>query len=836
MKRFGSFALLSSITLALSAYAQERVIPRCGTWQTPTGVTQWDENFLPMLLVTMRENHPYEPSWWNQGEQNYWQCVHSGQLAGEHVAFTIRDLHNNSTSWIHAGDGGGDNIRILVTHYGHDYPSLDAPCGWELPDVEDDMAFFREADKLTGYPGNAGRADKHPFLENATTQGSLRAWTVAFRDALSTKLAALDLDEIYNPNDFEFVFDCETPVTDGGANAVKMLAFLADDERWDWKVPGSPALDAQHDPWAPAADHENNTTGMSLHEMYDAMRGAGAGWPESMFDATYGLNPDLNDQVAVNRKFMLWFYSVCEMAHEGVMKASAYDVLHDSEDGWPDAKCSNYHAANYDPLDADYPDVTPTTTWFADKSQWTGPAFFDYNDPEPDWDQDQFLTQELPRAFFTAQPTLHPMTQSSVSDRWLMLRRNRLGQLDSPELYRMNDAQWRGIEGELRVGLWSYNPYVPVDEQYPELAAFSLTSTDLNWSEWDPEDESKAQLRLRMQRHDVESIINSGDGGHETTLVPWVNEFIAVNHADIEQRGPEREYRMLLGMLRAKNIPGINFFLNPSINVLGIPNWEWDASERTSAFNDTADLVKRVWATEIYSVEALVGGVLCDAPCDAIPAALEYTLRDSLGYDVTVPLVANWESTLSELQVIVSIPEPYNANHDFEINLDALCPAGMTGTLLAMNGYNSMWVQVATIEGSTTYEPDDTIVPSGEYRNVRRTFWLKGNDSTMDFVFSTQTLNFPHMVLRLKHDLAYQGGESRFDLLQVIPVLRMSTPSAEEESMSMADLNADWSVDQSDLGFFIEGLSRGTGLSDMNMDGALDQTDIDTFLQAYNGG
>lgn len=54
--------------------------------------------------------------------------------------------------------------------------------------------------------------------------------------------------------------------------------------------------------------------------------------------------------------------------------------------------------------------------------------------------------------------------------------------------------------------------------------------------------------------------------------------------------------------------------------------------------------------------------------------------------------------------------------------------------------------------------------------------------------------------------------------------------------MSMADLNADWSVDQSDLGFFIEGLSRGTGLSDMNMDGALDQTDIDTFLQAYNGG
>lgn len=523
---------------------------------------------------------------------------------------------------------------------------------------------------------------------------------------------------------------------------------------------------------------------------------------------------------------MLWWFSVCERAREAVMYASVYSVLTDE---WPGARCSNYHGANYDAdLFAPVAPVTATTTWFPDKHFWN--AYLDPADPDS-WDPAQnppHLTQEFPRAFFDSLASPYLMEASGVSDRLLMRRRTTRAQIDAPELYQMNQEQWLGNSQQGKKGHWGLNPYVPAALQYPQLASY--LGADATFGYWTPQQETIAQMRLRMQRHDVESIINAGEGGHETTLGPWLNQFISVNYDEIEQRAGEREMRMLLAMLRGKNVPYIKWWFTKVVGDIYPAEAEW------KAFRDTRDLVRRVWATDIESVQAVVGGILCDEPCDELPAALEYTLRDSLGYDVTIPLVANWNSALSELEVIIRIPEQYAGDHDFEINLEALCPQGMTGTLLAKNASNDQWVVVDTMEGTSTYAPDFSYIPIAEFANVRRTFWLKGNDTDLRFVYASGTSD-GYMVLRIKHDLAYQGGESRIDLLQVIPILQVSDGLQEEaESVAVADINADRSVDGSDLTLFVEGFNRGTNISDMNSDCALDQTDIDTFIRAYNGG
>lgn len=141
---------------------------------------------------------------------------------------------------------------------------------------------------------------------------------------------------------------------------------------------------------------------------------------------------------------MIWFYSVGDRAREAVMYASAYSVLRDPTDGWPDARCSNYNANPSDDLDAPFPTFTPTDTWIVDKSAWD--PTLDPDDPAS-WTlavQPQSWTQQLPRAYMSPQPSPYLFTRSSLSDRYLSYRRNMLCELASPELYQMLDSQWLG--------------------------------------------------------------------------------------------------------------------------------------------------------------------------------------------------------------------------------------------------------------------------------------------------------------------------------------------------------------------------------------------------------
>ncbi len=264
MKRAFSCGVVSALALTLSAAAQERVIPQNQTWQTPIW-EEYDGKFVPMVIV-----------WW-YAEHAEWQgyrCMPTGALAAEHVAYVLRDA-----TWINTD---GSNVMITLPQIGHNYPAFvpGEPCEWPVPFEEDDRAFWRVADSLSGYPGNPLKANRHPFLTNATTNSPMKAWIAEFRDSLPYWLGQVQLN--LDPNKFQFAFDNESIVTDESGESVQTLWFLRHDREdiwYGWKVPGSPG-------WQPHADHASNPNGQTLARMYqdmvDATEGTNDEWPEDI--------------------------------------------------------------------------------------------------------------------------------------------------------------------------------------------------------------------------------------------------------------------------------------------------------------------------------------------------------------------------------------------------------------------------------------------------------------------------------------------------------------------------------------------------------------------------
>ncbi|GJQ30074.1 MAG: hypothetical protein HBSAPP03_19580 [Phycisphaerae bacterium] len=546
---------------------------------------------------------------------------------------------------------------------------------------------------------------------------------IAYRDSLAYWINELELD--VDPNTFEFGFDMETHVTPENHETIKMLAFLASNATiWNtWKVPGSLG-------WAPSASHATNTTGETLAELYAKMvivtSASDDPWPEDIFDETDGIKPDLNHEDDNNRRYFLWFVSICERAREAVMFTSAYDVLRDPTHGWPDATCSNYNAANYDDLTDPTPTPRPTSTWFADKSKW--PTVPDPNDPDS-WnpaETEPHYTRAMPGAYLSPSQSRYLYEPASRSDRWIGYRRKSLGQVDAPELYQLSPVQWAGNHVLDIHGHWSLNPYVPPNEQYDGTqspgAAYPGAIADPTWGNWTYLKETKAQTRLVIQRHAVESIINAGNGGNEARLGPWVSAFIKSGGNQSVYRSAERENRMVLAMLRAKGVPRIKFWFTHEEE-------SWDADEQFHAFVDTRDLVNRVWATDVVSIVTLLG----DAHEPEGGGTLDDTLRDENGADVMFGL----ESTdtppgIVAMEVVIRVPlddRLFSLNHHFEINLEAVAPSGVIGSLFARDRLLDQWVRVRTMDDAEKYGSDTTVewdtMDPAELRAIRRTFWLR---------------------------------------------------------------------------------------------------------------
>ncbi|GJQ30075.1 MAG: hypothetical protein HBSAPP03_19590 [Phycisphaerae bacterium] len=160
MNRITPTVVLTTLALVLSAHGQPAK-PLCSTWQWPQLSEPFTADFVPMLHGLWRSVH---------AEISH-ACLTTGALAGKAAAYQLRDA-----PWI---VGQGSNVLISLRSIGHEYPvhpvtgvPQNNNCGpWPtLPD-EDDRAFFREADKLSGYTGDDAHSNKHPFLINAPRAG-----------------------------------------------------------------------------------------------------------------------------------------------------------------------------------------------------------------------------------------------------------------------------------------------------------------------------------------------------------------------------------------------------------------------------------------------------------------------------------------------------------------------------------------------------------------------------------------------------------------------------------------------------------------------------------------
>lgn len=292
-------------------------------------------------------------------------------------------------------------------------------------------------------------------------------------------------------------------------------------------------------------------------------------------------------------------------------------------------------------------------------------------------------------------------------------------------------------------------------------------------------------------------------------------------------RSAERENRMILGMLRGKNAPFVKFWFTPAED-------EPSPEVNDRAFRDTHALVQRVWSTTVRSVEGVVGAIPPYDP-DA-DEKLEYTLRDEEGEDQMVSFFANEDPVLA-MQVVVEVPHPFNTVFDYEVNLEALAPPGVTGELYVWNTNTSQFVLVNTMEGTadyTSYAAAEWDQDGDTLQSIRRTFWLNNNGN---YIKQPTTQHpYTHLTFRVYHYHAGAELESRFDLFQIIPVQKIFNPLAEpEKALAIADLNADLVVDLNDLNLFVSGYLNENSIADIDQDSDWDQDDIDAFLAAYTG-
>ncbi|GJQ28873.1 MAG: hypothetical protein HBSAPP03_07570 [Phycisphaerae bacterium] len=726
------------------------------------------------------------------------------------AARTLAQRIVNHIAW---GQQTADTTAIFLHGWGHDGKHTDCSC---TNDTECDCCcadvyttptrFFCEADRLVGLddiefpdfeaPDRSDRAYRHPFLKNATKAGPLRAWTMDFMAELE-KIRTLETDPLYLPHlpngdnhAITWTFDTESHIAAyQGVNSLFMLHTLADDypEIWNsWTVPGSPGWEPPN-AW-PSWNATNqaydtmpsNAPGMTLAELYAAARAVYTNWPADITDDQNG-GIDLGEDPThpTNRKFLVWWYSIARRAEDAVMAVSGYDEI---KAVWTASVCSNYDNARTD-------GETDTFGWFLDR------------------DNAYALEAEYTRGIIYRQPSSVLMARDNGHDRWINVYQWASGERDAPQLYPLTATQVTGwAPGQ---GHGQASPYLPSGTL---CCVSSCSDAEFEYC--------RLMNSLRLDRQDVESILNSA-GGSPARLAPWIIQPILETYTNpFDYYEDEAGLRWLLAMLRAKRVPELVLWTGSR-----------DRQEQYAAWLAAQSLIRRVWTPAITHVE-IVSGSMPHGADEPETAMLEDTLRGAGGlpYQVAIePKNVNvFNGTM--LQVTFEIQNPAYLQFDYGLEVNVECTvnqANVVGRVFVWDFHASDWYQVPTEEGPA-------INPSYQFYTpdfaTRRRFVV--NDPHVDFVEDGV------IMVRLDHERI--GGSSTYpvrsayDLVQIVPYYLEAGGMGGAAllgggSIPRCAVNQNGEVTTADLEMFVEAWVEGSPLADLNQDGWITMTDLDAF-------
>lgn len=687
---------------------------------------------------------------------------------------------------IAAGRITPSTICVYLHGFAHDGVGSDPE--YPAPWVEDLGFFTPSVDSLPGvlrtdFPAPPANRDnrpwRHPFPVNASQASPLKAWFQAFVD---------HMDVIYDdapnplphPSTWRYYFDAEPYIYLVGAqNGVFIPWYLASTDAanhiWStWPVPGSAGYQPPTQFPFPVGETRH---GKTLAELYqNASRNFGWTVP-----ATVAFDDALRADDPAIRKYMIWWYHTWHMALDGTMENVAWSVL---KTKWPGVRFGNWDQSSYD-------GTVDTTGWYVD---------WDQSPPgtTPVW------SNLFPRCFIDPSPafgappyTKHNAVTGGTHHRWVGLAQQNAANTHSPICYPLNGSQDVG-------------PIAGGGHGHRQINYYSgATATEV-------------ETTLRLLRHNIASIINSGVGHNEDDTSPWLAQFAAGEDPFDYYTGEEKQ-RRIIAMMRAFNIPE---FL------------QWSGTDNIPAqriaWEHTRSMVKRVYLASVDDMKVISGTVpLTSWEHDL--SMLEYTLRDEDGLDYTAdiePTLLSANQTVLDVEfkglgVLPPLP-PFDpgeeCNYRFEVNFECVAKNVSAGRVDVLaddpTGSDPYWV---TVHNYSVITPD---------QSVRQSFFIQ-NDPNAPYINSSG-----HMRLRFIHT-ANPGALpilSRYDLVQVIPALQCSQGlCCGGEGADGSDMNYDGQSDTTDMDMFMANWTSGGPSADLNLDEAVDNTDLLRFLDAYAG-
>ncbi|GJQ29565.1 MAG: hypothetical protein HBSAPP03_14490 [Phycisphaerae bacterium] len=815
---------------ACSALAQgpmpERIVPLNLMWQNQGTNVPNDPRFAAMQAVNVHVASDYFPYQNNPTPENAANLVcdmilvnkAAGRISNDTVCVVLRglghDAHQSQPEWVAPAtfcpppDPQLPQGPRFLPPLGFFRPETDA-----LPGVTPASFHDKPFPEILRFPMQCGdnqqmdaRAWRHPFTVNATGASELKAWMQAFVARVNVRVAGNS--NLPRPNTWRFYLDTEPHIFLVAArNGVFIPHHLATQHGvsgsiWDtWKVPGSPG-------WVPPADSELNTpgtphgfastTGMTLQQLF-AAEATRHGWdvndPESAF------NPLIRADAPTNRAAMLWWMNIWAKAAEEILRNSCYSVL---KQAWTGVRYGNWDMSSVD-------GETDTTGWYVD-----------WNQTPPPYTNGMTVSNTLKRCVIDPSPaavappyTRHPVNNGNY-DLWAGIEQRSTGTADCPFLYPLNCSQYAGL----------YNCTIPT-------GVIGHRQHNL-WSA-DPDDlETISQTTIRLNRHTVESIINSYGGGRQTRLVPWVPQFVG----DLEQlpNDPiayytdEAAQRALFAMLRGKNVGEL---------------LQWSAAgtvpAQEAAWLHTMDLMTRVYCAKVTDIKPM-GCEQADPNDNLEPPMVEFTLRDPTTHDdYTADLVpAVWSSMLGTcLRVTFEglrdhPPAPtYQCpdNGCTVLKYEVIIEGKVVGATAQTHGVVEFarWDETGDPPALTqSWVPEyafDVVTPDGSFRN---TFPLPNWQA---YIEQDGTALMRIRMLDPSNDFT-----TKHDLAQMIPYwecVACGDPEDEGEGFAAADLNADGSVSPEDFNLFVAALIRDNTLADVNSDNQLDGEDVAAFEASY---
>jgi len=660
-----------------------------------------------------------------------------------------------------------DKIAILIFNFGMRNSSAVS-----LID-EDDAIVPAPIWNVPNEPAYEEMPYQQPWMTNG--RAKVKAWMEDFLDAYSAETYNNGTGFVSLPIPARFHFDSEMSLsTCCDVDYTRILRALPNEypiNRWSTvAVPGFGTA-TMADLYADAID------------MYD--------WPDEALTHSSALDPNVGPSDDANKHYFIWYWNICARALDAAMNEVAYEVI-------------NSHFPNDTPLVSNYEDIN------ADGE----PAIFGWHSA-PDYTQATWPYGVVPqRAWFNGTTVgggagaqylrVHVETSPNWLN-WSTFPGTTAADFSSPALYTYVFGDPEVPPGEIESNQTyshrGYNYYLP---------SWS-TGDESSWEAlWD--------CSLRNQRHNVESILNSGSTPAQIT--PWIAH-IGTNPS---AKGKEPHYitaedtRRQLAMLRAKNIGEILVWAHPE--------------HSNAAWADYFKVVQQVYTPMLQWYSILEGSGL-QTP-DA--AALQFTLEDA-GNDTLII-----QSSSSSIAGII-------------VQFDGLWP-GASGPKLG-NHIRLNLELAAFMDNMSAADRDDLRVvayiykpsitdwvalPCNDYSNNRMGFFapIETLAQEIDRCDLRRTLTIDHCVVEdddvFVKVVVYSSDSSftvAFDLVQLYWADDGTIGCGSTENLQGADMNYSGTVSTSDLTKFTSDYMNSKPAADFNNDGVINASDMAAFLAKY---